>query len=297
MLKAINLPISETTPAAQQFITRGGADALILWAPEWGKLEPAKGQVDESQWTPVDEAIAWAHGKLPTFLAVSSGFTSWLPSGWGPDVVQAWRGYIAGILKRHRNTIVIVQNEPDFAGIPAKVSAQLMRIAAEVAHEVGHPHIMGPAAATASYAVKVLGYLRGWRPPPGVQVGFAHHGYIDIDRGRTLATRAVLAAMKLTRWQGGQRVWITEAGYIFRTRCTDKAQGWNPDSWAYVNQAADEQSQLRNTLKYVSYARNSGKVEMVATYEYQTLKHYGWDSALVRYDGTARPLLDRWLAM
>lgn len=295
MRKTMNLYNSGLTDECKAYIVDGGADSIVLWAPAWMRLEPTQGQVDESQWASLDAGVAWAREhKLPVFIAVlSNEMPAWL-GPWSPHKVFLWRiYYLRRIMLRYPHATIIPLNEPDYADIPAPVAAHMMREAAAEAHATGHKQILAPATATLPYALKVLWHLRGYKPP--VRIGFAHHQYIDVGKGQTWVARSLLVALKMMRWRDGQRLWLTEGGYIFPVTQDPGASGPDPATWHYKEPLADQEAkQFSGVLKHFLWAKSTGKVMMWATYEYKDSLWGGWASGLIRHDGTHRSLYSRW---
>lgn len=294
MLKMLNMPASEMTNEAKTFV-KETCDGIVLWAPQWGKIEPHRGQVDGSQWAALDENVTWAHGMLETFIAVPSALPSWL-SEWSTGTITLWSRYLARIMQRYPHTTLVVQNEPDHAGISPALCARLMRVASRVAADCHHKRILGPAAATIYYSLNVLWQLRGFKPPKGVQVGFAFHDYIGVGKGQTWRLSALLAAMRASRWQDGQHLWLTELGYIFKTIGTPGAEyPVDPGNWRYEEPLlTQERHQRENVLKHYRWAKRSGKVGMWANYEYVDSLWGGWASGMIAHDGQRHPLHDEW---
>lgn len=274
MLKALNLPPSELSEDAKQFIA-SGTQALVTWAPEPG-----------ADWTTTLSQIAWAKDAgLRTLVAVSSH--RGMPS-------EVWQMRIRYVLSRCKDSIVIIQNEPDYAGIPVKDCAAQIRGGTEIARQEGHPHLLICAAATAPYALRVMHALRHWSPPVGLKVGWAHHHYRDVRHGRPWAVRMLLAGLRATRWDAGPKLWLTEGGYIYRT-----AGGPPPDParYRYSDLAADERAQLLNVTRHYRWCERSNRVALWANYEHVDSLWGGWASGLIAHGGTPHPLHERWKAL
>lgn len=275
MLKALNLPPSELTPEAKAFILGSGTRALITWAPGPG-----------GDWTVPQAQIAWAQQNgLRTLVAVSSHRDM-------PE--SAWVTRLRDVLTRCRNSTVIIQNEPDYAGISVKGCAAQVKAAAIIARRAGHPHILACAAATAPYALRVMHALRHWSPPPGVKVGWAHHHYRDVGHGHPWAARMLLAGLRVTRWDAGRELWLTEGGLIYRT-----AGGPPPDpaNYRYTHLAQDERRQLHNVTRHYRWCARHGRIALWANYEHVDSLWGGWASGLIAHGGTAHPLAERWKAL
>jgi hypothetical protein len=318
MLKTLNLPMSEMAGAAD-FITRDGADQVVLWAPAWSAVQPAEGGVyDMTQFALLDQWSEWVlHVKKPLLVAVPCDYPTWsygvrskragsnaftMP----PDDLAmsgGWARYIAFMMRRYPRARFIVLNEPEYAfshdPLAALHTSWMMRSAADIAHASGHAMVLGPATATSSFAKRVLHWLYAWKPP--VRVCWAHHHYRDVDADDHTEVAEVLSALGKHRWRGGRSIWLTEGGYIYRTVHQPGYDYFaDPAYWWYEpSLQQQERFQLDSVVRHYRWCRDLdpsvGKVECWANYEYVDALWGGWASGLVNHDGLPHPLHEAWL--
>jgi|ERR1039458_4045694 hypothetical protein len=334
MLKALN-EMDYTHDLAGRIYAKAGAfDSLVTWAPSWAKLEPQQGQIDKSQWVPFDTDVAAAHADgLKTFVACSSQCPSWaiLRNGKGiasgrvpPDDLnpsEPWAKYIERVLLRHPHVQgIIVMNEPNLGFIEAprrfiQDTAALIKTAATVwQRNHATPILLAPAcadlpdgsgwASVKYFTEGVLMQLQGWKPPKGVQFGWAHHPYNDVREHRPTMNGKPLVQDVLNllgKYKRERRIWLTEGGYEFQTELNPNYPGGY--YWRETRLTQQEQEQLVGVQDFVRWCKKwhpiLGKVEMFAQYLYQDteLSGGGWMSGLVRYDGTPRPLRAEWKSL
>jgi hypothetical protein len=319
--------------AARAF-ARDGFDAVVIWAPSWNKLEPQQGRIDASQWTVFDADVAAAHADgLQTFIACSSQSPAWAihvrargtASGRvAPDDLTPsgpWAHYIERVLTRHPKVQgIAVMNEPNLGFIEAparfiKCTAELIMTAATVwERNKATPILLAPACAdlpdgsgwaSVNYFTEgVLQALAGWKPPKGVELGWAHHPYNDVREHRPTTGIPLVHSIldRLGKHGRARRIWLTEGGYEFWTELNPNHPGgyyWEETPPL----ATQEQAQwlgVRNLMRWCEGLNPSvGTVEMFGQYLYQDteLSGGGWMSGMVRPDGSPRPLHAGWKSL
>jgi hypothetical protein len=305
MLKTLNPDPSVGYSAdVRAFVKATGTKAVVLWGATLADLEPEQGQLDLSQFAILDEQapVVLADG-LRLLIALECSYPAWactpgtrVPADLSPS--GPWASYIELVMRRYPKALIIVLNEPNFNGIPADACAEMMKTAAAVAKRCGCSHFLAPANAgkLGPYTGDVLKALgHGWTPPAGVTVGWAIHPYDDVQAGSVNGIKATLDLLAKWAWHAGPKVWCTEGGYLYKTACsTPPPYPADPATWSYVQQAADEHTQLAHVRWHYDWSKQSGKVECWANYELTDSLWSGWASGFNAHDDTPHPLAGEW---
>jgi hypothetical protein len=267
-------------------------DSIITWAPSQSNMGPNWWQ---SSWEQCDQAIEWAlsTGKR-TYVCISS------PNYTDPSDYSLRLGWVCKVIERYPEASIVVSNEPVFAHIDSKTSAQLIKDATEYAASLksGSKHLLGPAEATFWGTPNVLKHLLTWKPPKNVRVDVAVHHYYDLVNGGARQIRTALASLVPLRWN--PNLFLTEGGFQYHTQ---KTPGWNidnpanPATWEYTSRVADEATQQRRVPLHYNWCAKQKRIALWANYEYVDSLWGGWASGLIGHDGTPHPVLPEWLKL